>query len=97
MIAVEALRRALCTTFATIERHESWAWASTVFSGERHRLILRFAGEGAAAQADRFVDGLAEREFALEGHILADILLVAEARDAQAVRLILEALTIAAD
>jgi hypothetical protein len=97
MIAGEALRRALCATFATVEHHESRAWASVTFSGERHRLVLRLAGDGAAAEADRFLDGLAEREFALDGHILADIVLVADDRDAQGVRLTLEALTIAAD
>lgn len=98
--AGEALQRALCATFlilATVERHECRDWASVTFSGARHRLVLRLEGEGAAAEADRFLDGLAEREFALEGHILADIALVADERDGQAVRLTLEALTIETD
>jgi hypothetical protein len=95
-----ALRRALRASFtglATITRHESCGWASISSSGERHRLVLRLEGDSAAADADRFLDGLAEREFALAGHILADVALVADERDARAVRLTLEALTIAVD
>jgi hypothetical protein len=100
MTAGEALRRALGATLvacAAIERHESRSWASVTFSGERHRLVLVLTGVGAAAEADRFLAGLAEREFALEGHILADIALVADERDGRAVRLTLEALTLEAD
>lgn len=99
--AGEALRCALCANFVNfatiVELRQSRGWASASFSGERHRLIVRLAGKGAAAEADRFLDGLAEREFALDGYILTDIVLVADERDGQAVRLTLEALTVEAD
>jgi hypothetical protein len=90
------LRRALCANFADfeVESLESQAWASITFSGERHRLVLRLDGPEAAAAADAFLPGLAEREFTLRGHILADISLVAQERGADLVRLTLEALTI---
>ena len=98
MIAAgDALRRGLCANIpgpAFVETLESRSWASITFSGERHRIVLRLAGENAGAAADGFLDGLCEREFALDGHILADIGLVSEQRDGDWVRLTLEALTV---
>ena len=98
--AGDALRRALCAGMAglaTVEALSSRSWASITFSGERHHLVLRLEGEGGAAAADKFLDGLAEREFDLPGHILADVALVANERDGDRVRLTLEALTVEAD
>jgi len=95
--AGDALRRALCADLAgpaIVEALVSRSWASITFSGERHRIVLRLAGESAGAAADRFLDGLAEREFALDGHILADIALVSDERHTDWIRLILEALTV---
>ena len=94
--AADALQRALRAGFAglaTVEELESRSWASITFSGERHRVRLRFEGEGAAA-ADDCLDGLAEREFDLPGHVLADIALVSDEREGTLVRLTLEALTV---
>lgn len=72
-------------------------WASITFTGERHRLKLAFAGPDAAAAADAFLDGLGEREVPLRGHILIDIVCVADERGEDGVRLTLEALTIEDD
>jgi hypothetical protein len=77
-----------------IESLASRPWASVTFSGERHRLALCLPGPGAAAAADAFLDGLAERDFALRGHVLADILLVERCEEDEQVRLVLEALTV---
>ena len=95
--AGEALQRALCAdvpALATVEALESRSWASITFSCERHHVVLRLEGRAAAAAADNFLDGLAEQEFALEGHILADIALVSDEREDDLVRLTLEALTV---
>lgn len=80
----------------TIEALERRNWASVTFSGERHRLELRLQGEDAGAAADAFLPGLAEREFDLRGHILADIAVISEERDEEGgwARLSLEALTL---
>jgi hypothetical protein len=80
----------------SVEEPASRRWASVTFSGERHRLRLRLGGAGAGAAADAFLDGLDEREFALRGHILADIALVGDEREEDGVRLTLEALTVEA-
>ncbi|HYD13071.1 MAG TPA: hypothetical protein VEC11_09505 [Allosphingosinicella sp.] len=70
-------------------------WASITFAGERHRLTLRLPGPGAQAAVDSFLAGLEEREFALRGHILADIEAAGIEREADGqIRLTLEALTV---
>jgi hypothetical protein len=107
MIRAEAsaeLRRALRGWFGglgapvTFESLASRPWASITFSGERHRLVLCLPGPGAQAAVDAFLDGLEEREFALRGHILADIEATGVQRDADGqIRLTLEALTVEAD
>ncbi|MEA3013283.1 MAG: hypothetical protein QOD42_1828 [Sphingomonadales bacterium] len=100
MTAGDALKRALRVYFVklgaavAIESLASRPWASITLSGERHRLSLCLPGPGAAAAADAFLDGLAERDFALGGHILADIALVERSEEDEQVRLILEALTV---
>lgn len=63
-----------------IERLESSGWASITFTGARHSAAIRLEGPGAEAAADRFADGLAEREFRLRGHLVADIALVRRER-----------------
>lgn len=103
MRAAGSLRRALaaqfsafvgCLEFEELSRRD---WASVTFSGERHRLRLRLDGADAAAAADAFLDGLAEREFDLRGHVVIDIAARIEAREEELVSLLLEALTVAAD
>ena len=95
------LRRALRVNFVnfgasvTFESLTSRPWASITFAGERHRLTLCLPGPGAQAAVDAFLDGLADREFALHGHVLADIEATGIARDADGqIRLTLEALTV---
>jgi len=98
------LRRALRTYFTGLgapvafESLASRPWASITFAGERHRLGLCLPGPGAEAAVETFLDGLAERDFALRGHILADIEAVSVACDADGqMRLQIEALTVESD
>ena len=99
----ERLARAICAHIVnfmnftpSIEAISSRDWASVTFSGARHEVILRLEGNSAAAAADLFLDGLAERDFSLRGHILADLALVCDERfdDGALVRLRVEALTV---
>jgi hypothetical protein len=101
--AADELRRILSSSFASfgaradVEEIASCRWASITFSGERHLIRLRIDGAEAEAAADAFLDGLAEREFELRGHIVADVALVSDEReDGPVVRLGLEALTVEA-
>ena len=48
-------------------------WQSLTFIGERHRIVIRLAGESADDGYRRLVDGLANAELAIPGHIVADI------------------------
>ena len=102
--AAGELRRLMRASFAGFDGHfqvediQSRSWASVTFSGERHALRLRLSGEGAAAAADAFAGGLADREFDLDGHVIADIAVVSDERDARGttVRLGMEVLTVEA-
>lgn len=71
-------------------------WASVTFTGARHRLLVLLDGEGAVGAAAEFLRDLPELDFAIAGHIVADLLLIAEERrDGGAyAALELEALTI---
>lgn len=92
-----ALRRCFVALGApvTVEALASRPWASITFSGERHRLTLCLPGPGATAAAESFLDGLEDRDFALRGHILADIAAIGSELDADGqVRLTLEVLTV---
>jgi len=52
---------------------QSTAWNSLTFDGERHRLSLRVPGPDARSVVDRLLDGLDDHEFAIAGHVVADI------------------------
>jgi hypothetical protein len=97
--AAEALARGLGACLAAfpgwpiLERADSRAWASAGASGERHRLDLRLPGKA----ADALLDGLETREFELGGYIVADVAAIADERDGDEARLVIEALTIDAN
>ena len=72
-------------------------WQSLTFVGERHEITLRLTGAEAGLGADRLGAGLADAEFAIPGHIVADIAIVGNVREAKdgSVIVSIEALTIA--
>ena len=78
----------------SVEKIRSRNWTSATFAGTRHEFALRLDGDGADAAADTFLDGLEDREFNLNGHILADIALVSRSDTGGVVRIELEALTL---
>ena len=53
-------------------------WQSLTFVGERHEASLRIAGPDSAIVASRLTDGLADAEFVIAGHIVADIAMVGD-------------------
>jgi hypothetical protein len=91
---LRALRGAFADASFRCEDHAVRPWASITFTGARHRLRFRLEGQGAHQEADRFIDGLADREFALHGHIVADIRLVAREDGQNGVGIEIEVLTI---
>jgi hypothetical protein len=94
MALVRALGRDLSGCDAVVEEIRSRDWASATFVGSRHELVLSFRGEGAKAAADRFCAELDVQRFNLRGHILVDIVLLAQDPTEEGVRLRLEALTV---
>ena len=48
-------------------------WCSATFLGAQHSIVLRFEGDLAMLQAERFAEILPEAQFTLRGHIVADV------------------------
>ncbi|MFT3967348.1 MAG: hypothetical protein QM690_15840 [Sphingobium sp.] len=48
-------------------------WASATFIGARHRLVLVLRGDDAASRAGALASLLPEAEFAIAGHLVADL------------------------
>lgn len=71
-------------------------WQSLTFVGERHELELRIPGPSAQELAERLICGLADAEFSVPGHIVADISVAGERRSNSdgSISLQIEALTI---
>jgi len=80
------------TTHRLTERHI--AWASATFTGARHEVTLLLTGADAAARADRLAAEIAELEFRLPGHLVADALFAGRRDTADGIEIDLEALTI---
>ena len=72
-------------------------WQSLTFMGERHEIRLRIAGPDSHAVGLRLAEGLADAEFAIPGHIVADIAVIGGPipSDDGFTALTIEALTIA--
>jgi len=66
-------------------------WASVTFNGMRHMLTLK----GAASPAlSRWIAALPEAEFALRGHLVADLSVEAVRREGAEATVMLEVLTV---
>jgi hypothetical protein len=75
---------------------QSVDWHSLTLAGERHLVTLRVPGPGAEHMVRVFICGIEDAEFAIPGHILADIAVAGtpvRARD-MSVTLEIEALTV---
>jgi hypothetical protein len=72
-------------------------WQSLTFIGERHEIVLRLCGAEAGGAWQRIANGLAEAEFTLPGHVLADIAVIGEPKASSdgSLAMSIEALTIA--
>lgn len=72
-------------------------WQSLTFTGERHEIRLRIPGPDAGELVGQLTDGLEDAEFAIPGHIVADVA-IADGPAAGAdgsIQLTVEALTVA--
>jgi hypothetical protein len=79
-----------------VEDSRITAWASATFIGARHTVILMLNGEEKAARAQVLRTALPEAEFAIPGHIVADLSVDGVEDESGAVRLTLSILTIEA-
>ena len=79
-----------------LTHYRSTDWQSLTFIGERHEFAFRLVGSDAQDLYARLTDGLAEAEFSIPRHVLADIVVPSEpVREADgSLSFALEALTI---
>jgi hypothetical protein len=85
---------------AAFEEHRGTGWASATFTGMRHVMRLRFDGEQGIETAHWLTRILPEHEFAISGHLVADIAVTATHRRTEgvpAMTAVIEALTVEAD
>ena len=81
----------------SIGHFRSVDWQSLTFFGERHEISLRIPAPDAGIALASLRDELADAEWDLNGHVVADILIVGEkAADDGSVLVNLEALTLTA-
>lgn len=67
------------------------AWASATFAGARHRFAF---APVEPARADALADAIGSAEYALPGHLVADIVVASRAVSREGVALTIEALTV---
>lgn len=84
--AAERARCPVATRAAT-----TTAWSSATFSGARHALTLAAAGSPAL---DAWIGGLAEADFSLPRHLIADVVVGEVRRVPDHVEIELELLTV---
>ncbi len=88
-------RTGLAQNRISIGRFHSVDWQSLTFIGERHEFSVRLLGPEAESALFMLRDGLAEAEWQLDGHVVADILIVREtASDDGSILVEIEALTL---
>ncbi len=79
---------------AIVERAVSRPWASALFQGQRHMVRLRLSGDDFPERGSAFMAGLADAEWMLPDHFVADISVDDGDADMESVWLELSALTI---
>jgi len=72
-------------------------WSSATFAGMRHYVLITLSGKDHRRIAAAFENGLAERQWALPSHYVADIGVTDCDGDRMTTRLTLDALTIRLD
>ncbi len=75
----------------TIPAFDTRRWASATFVGAQHTLML---SASASPGLKAWIAALPEAEFALRGHLVADLLVSRVARDGETVAVDLEILTV---
>jgi hypothetical protein len=84
--------------FAEIRSSSQRRWSSVTFVGARHRYALCVSGNGAEELVDRATTTMLGEDFAIDGHIVADIAVAGRrSRGRHMVEIELEALTVEAN
>lgn len=77
-----------------IEASSSRRWSSATFNGARHRLCIKLSGPDARHKAAELALRLADAEFRLSGHVVADACVEKEKFEEDIARLDVAVLTV---
>lgn len=93
---VEAVIAQLSPACVSVVKRRSTPWASVTFTGARHELDLVIEGPHALDTARLFVDSAPSADYAIEGHLVADVAVTSYLIMGEDVWLSLEILTVEA-
>lgn len=93
-IARQIRRRCGSLAIAEIRDRRSKPWSSLLFDGARHRIGFSLSGHHVAEAIDAIEADIADDDFVIAGHIVAELQLVAVDRGDDSALLTIEALTI---
>ena len=93
---VKAVIAQLSPACVSVVKRRSTPWASVTFTGARHDLDLVVEGFQAIDTARYFVDSAPSADYAIEGHLVADVAVTSYLIMGADVRLSLEILTVEA-
>ena len=79
---------------AQVEDASLKPWCSATFVGAQHRITLLLDGEEAADRSHALAKALPEAEFAIPGHLVADLTIDAISKGEKVARVTMTALTI---
>jgi hypothetical protein len=88
--------RGRCGSFAVAAVHDcrSYPWRSLLFDGARHRMKLRLSGERTEEALEALEEEIGDDDFAIAGHLVADLRVAEVVRTGGDVLVTLDALTI---
>jgi hypothetical protein len=95
-VLVDAIEAQLLPAHVCVTKRCSTPWASVTFTGARHDIELVVEGDNALDSARFFVDSSPAADYAIEGHLVADVAVTSYLIMGDDVRLSLEILTVEA-
>lgn len=95
-IAGRIRRRCAALATTTISQQSSVPWQSLLFEGGRHHIALSISGERVNEAINAIRDEIAAADFAISGHVIAEIRMTDIDRSGEDTLVTLDALTIEA-
>ena len=93
---IAAIAAQLLPATVSVVQHRSTPWASATFTGARHDIDLTVEGPDAPCKARFFVESAPTADYAINGHLVADVVVTTYLVANNVVQLSVEILTVEA-